>query len=527
MTALPATQLLSSAPARTRATPWVIPTLIVVALLPRVGFLARPWESDAGLYAYMGKVVAEPAKFGQLYRDFYETKPPGVALLTAGLHRAFGTHWPTWVALQAVLALAAAAALAQAARHTWGRPPGVATFAFAAVFLNFGPAAYRGFQLETLVAAFAAFAGCVAMRLLSAPGQSARALPESPPRIRSSPDVAVRALTSFALGVSAALAANLKPTGGAVLGAFAIACLLRRQFAPVAFATLGFLIPTAAVAAWTWHAGLIPEMPALWREISLYGSGTPVLPADLLLKAFTLAGLCGLTFYGARRIARPRASHNTPAPRDRTMTFLLTWLVLELLGVYLQKRMYSYHFLPLAPPLALLFGKLFATAREIRPLGLAAALAPALGLSLAWSAGDFKTLLTGPRTLPESDYLRAHARPTDRIVGDGIERLLMETNLRCGSRYAHLFYLANHDAAPAAFGDRFLSDLTTNKPEWAIFPTNWRERRERSVRDLPLYAERPARAAAYLAVTAHIQSHVETHYAPVTQIGPNTIWRRN
>jgi len=515
MTALSATHLPSSAPARTRATPRVIATLIVVAFLPRLGFLARPWESDSGLYAYMGKVVAEPAKFGQLYRDFYETKPPGVALITAGLYRAFGNHWPTWVALQTLLALGAAAALAHAARHTWGGPAGVATFAFAAVFLNFGPAAYRGFQLETLVAAFAAFAGCAALRLVSGAD------------ILVCPGKEFRTLLALSLGITAALAANLKPTGGALLGAFCIACLLRRQFAPVAFATIGFLLPTAAVALWTWHAGLFPEMPALWREISLYGSGTPVLPADLLLKAFTLVGLCGLTFYGARRLARTRASHITPSPRDATTPFLLIWLVLELLGVYLQKRMYAYHFLPLAPPLALLFGRLFATAREIRPLGLTAALAPALVLSLAWSTGDFKTLLTSPRTLPESDYLLAHAKPTDRIVGDGIERLLMETNLRCGSRYAHLFYLANHDAAPATFGDRFLTDLTTNKPEWTIFPTNWRECRERSARDLPLYAECPARAAAFLDVTDRIQQHVEAHYAPAIRIGTNTIWRRN
>ena len=78
----------------------LIGLLVIVAMLPRVAFLARPFESDAGLYIYMGKALAS----GQtLYRDFYEIKLPGVPLMTAGLYRLFGDQWWAYVMLQAMM----------------------------------------------------------------------------------------------------------------------------------------------------------------------------------------------------------------------------------------------------------------------------------------------------------------------------------------------------------------------------------------------------------------------------------------
>src|SRR5207244_5913571 len=91
---------------------FLLTVLVVAAMLPRVAFLARPFESDAGLYIYMGKTLAT----GQtLYRDFYETKLPGVPLLTAGLYRLFGDRWWPYVLLQGLMTLIAARALANAA----------------------------------------------------------------------------------------------------------------------------------------------------------------------------------------------------------------------------------------------------------------------------------------------------------------------------------------------------------------------------------------------------------------------------
>src|SRR5437667_10253352 len=73
---------------RTKASAGLIIALcIAVAVVSRMSFLAQPFSGDSGIYIYMGKVLAEG---GSLYRDFFETKFPSVALLTAPLYLAFG-----------------------------------------------------------------------------------------------------------------------------------------------------------------------------------------------------------------------------------------------------------------------------------------------------------------------------------------------------------------------------------------------------------------------------------------------------
>jgi len=83
--------------------------------------IAWPFLNDAGLYAYMGKTVATG---GVLYRDFYETKLPGVGLIASAFWRAFGPNWAGYVLSQLALAMLAAAMLARAARrHISPRQP--------------------------------------------------------------------------------------------------------------------------------------------------------------------------------------------------------------------------------------------------------------------------------------------------------------------------------------------------------------------------------------------------------------------
>jgi hypothetical protein len=187
--------------------------------------------------------------------------------------------------------------------------------------------------------------------------------------------------------------------------------------------------------------------------------------------------------------------------------------------------MYAYHLLPLAAPLALLFGA--ACARGRRPLALIAGLAPLAVVSLAFNFPEFRSLLTdGPRALSASQYLLAHAAPADTVVGDGVERLLMETHLRCGSRYAHLFYFANHDAAPLEFSERFLDDLDRNRPAWAVFETDRARHRHRQADDLPMYLNRPARRAGFLAAWDQIDAYVDAHYTEVARLDGMSIYRR-
>jgi hypothetical protein len=320
----------------------------------------------------------------------------------------------------------------------------------------------------------------------------------------------------------------VKPSGGGVAGAFRIALLPHPRLLGRAVVTLvpAALVPAGAVLAWTWSAGLLPEMPGLFREVSLYAGQTP-LPPEEYVKLFVAALIGGGPFLLVR-VCRPieaPAGHDGRATLRTVTVFAAVWLALEVLGVVAQRRMYAYHFLPIAAPLSLLFGLACRAQRPVR--AYVAALAPVLVLSLAWIAGDLGRLATqGVHRLPESEWLLAHAAPGDTVVGDPVERLLMETGLTCGARYAHLFYFGNHDAAPLEYGRRFLEDPERRKPRWAVFGTD-RAAHHRLAADLmPIYALRPVRRANLLAAWEAIEAYLAARYEPAATVGEVTIYRR-
>jgi hypothetical protein len=483
----------------------LIALLVIVAMLPRVAFLARPFESDAGLYIYMGKALATDQT---LYHDFYETKLPGVPLMTAGLYRLFGDQWWAYVMLQAIMTLIAAHLLARSAARA-SRMPTVAvpTFLFALVFLNFSFVAYRGFQLETVQTFLACIAATFGIKSLA----------------RN------RRRYAFLVGLFAGSAAMIKPTALAVAGAFALTRIIQlkpKWFSDLILLALGTLIVPAAVLAWTWRAGLLSDMPALLREISIYASQTPLMWDDLFkpLVAILVGGFAFVTAAVFRRRAIVEDGECVRATPG-CFFFIGTWLVFEALGIFVQRRMYAYHFLPLAAPLALLFG---AACRRGRPHWVyAAAFAPILALSITPMRADLKALFTkGQHNLPESDYLLAHAAPSDTVVGDSIERPLMETHLRCGARYAHLFYFASHDDAPLTFGQQFLSDLEARRPIWAVFETNRAAHRQRQCQDLPMLSQRPLRRERFLDMWNQIDAYLLEHYEPAITLDHVTVFRR-
>lgn len=487
-------------PAAVNKVIWPMVVLGILAMIPRIGFLARPFESDSGLYVYMGKVVVEGRV---LYHDFFETKPPGVALFTAGLFKVFGHHWAPYVLLQAGMTLAGAYLLAREMGRVIAAGAFAPVFLFSMVYLNLSPVAYRGFQLETVQCFFSILAAVYGLRLLSGSGAGV--------------------INGVLVGLFAGAAAMLKPTGMAVAGAMMMGLLLRgRAGWRGILATMGgLLVVPALVLLWVWRAGLMREMPPLFREIALYGSGTPIVAEDWLKPVLALV-VAGLPFL-AIRICRSGAEVVKQRSERPLVFFAIAWLILEVVGVVLQKRMYIYHFLPIAPPLAVLFGMV---GMGRRPGAYIVALTPLLLLSFTHSLGDFASLRHGVRNLPESDYLLAHALPGESVVGDPIERILMETQLRCGARYAHLFYMFNHDEAPAEYGRRFLDDLELNRPEWVVFRTDRQSNHLIQCVTQSMLSESPRRKAAFLAAWAKIDAYIAEHYAPVTQAGEMTIYRR-
>ena len=534
MTALPLHGVTAPAGSSRGIRAGVLLTVIVVgALIPRVGFLARPFESDSGLYIYIGKALVE----GQtLYRDFYETKTPGVALFTAGLYRVFGDHWWPYVLLQGAMTLVAGYVLARGVGRHLGARAVRPAFAFTVGFLNFSLVAYRGFQLETVQCFFACIAAAYALGTLApsanaldaadynqAVGASGRGLSKSPAAEAASP--LRRLVKCFLVGVFAGVAAMLKPTAAAVGGAFVLTLVFTRGgwWKSVLVTLAGLLVAPTLVLVWTWRAGILGEMPGLLREISLYGSGTPILAADWMKPAIALL-VAGLPFIFVKICRTGAAAVQGAAGPGALLFFASVWFIFEMLGVLLQRRMYIYHFLPLAPPLALLFGYV---CQNRRPHVYAVALAPILLLSLAHSRDDFTILLKGGSlNLPESDYLLAHAAATDTVVGDPLERVLMETGLRDGSRYAHLFYFVNHDKAPLEYGRRFIEDLDRHQPTWAVFRTDRKSHRLMQCIGQPMLSENPSRRANFLAAWQQIDSYLAAHYQPAADVGEMTIFRR-
>src|SRR5207244_109839 len=100
--------------------------------------------------------------------------------------------------------------LGRIARRHFDETVAMPTALFAMVFLNFSIAVFGGFQLETMQTFFAVLAAGAAMEALR--GRDVR--------------------DAFVVGLAAGCAMMFKPTGGAVLGAFALATIVQRARQP-------------------------------------------------------------------------------------------------------------------------------------------------------------------------------------------------------------------------------------------------------------------------------------------------------
>jgi hypothetical protein len=487
---------------------------VIAAVVTRVGFFAHPFYNDSGLYAYMGKVVAEG---GQLYRDFYENKPPGAAMITSLCWRAFGSWWPGYTLTELALTFIAAAALARAAARHAGEHGRLAAFCGALVFLNFGWAAYTGFQLETIQACFAALAAAAALEALA--GVS-RAEVEDRQWIAD----------AFAAGLAAGCAAMIKPTGLAVGGAFGLALLwairsngIRRSVIAVASFAFGVAIPTAAVVFWVWWTGIMSEMPHLFRQIALYGSESPMdwftpikIAAVLALCAFPLL-VRGWVFRRERVPAEDRVG-----PTSTVWVFAIGWAALELAGIVMQGRMYMYHFLPLAPPVALLFGLL---PRPGRSAAIGLSVLPIALMSMRWRGSDLSYVERGTQRCELSDYLLAHTQPGDSVFQDQMGRVLMETGLKPGCRFAILYYWVNYDTAPQDYLKGMLDDFEQRRPRYIVLSADADESMANMSTGPILGLCSTRRANARLA-WRDFRSYLAEHYEWEARVSDDDVFRR-
>jgi hypothetical protein len=500
----------------------VVTLVLATAIIGRVGMIAWPFLNDSGLYAYMGKTVTEG---GVLYRDFYETKLPGVGLIASAFWRAFGGFWPGYVISQLMLAMLGAAMLARIARRHGNGRGSLATFLYAAVFLNFCWLVFTGFQLEPIQAFFEILAAAAAMEAIAN-------------------DTLADAFTA---GLAGGVAAMLKPSGIAIGAAFLLVLVWRlwKTQRPAWFARsamqgvvfiAGALIPTGATVIYAAGAGLWPYLPNVLTQIGRYANATPmdgfifaklgivgaVLAFPMLMRGFPRGK--GKSEDGEWKMEDGKNASEPSSilhPPSSLLFFASAWLLIDLLGVILQRRLYLYHFMPLVCPMALLYGLM---PRPARPMQILAGLLPIALFSLRWQGTAPMHMDRGFRHEAVSEYIAAHTVPGDAVYRDQIGRLLIETDRAPGSRYGTFFYFINYDQAPLDFCQGMLLDFEERRPKYIVEPIDASANRQ-AVRE-PILDVRPLRRANFLTAGRLYDQYLQQHYVVETVIDGNNIYRR-
>jgi hypothetical protein len=483
------------------------------AIMGRFCFLLRPLDNDAAIFIYMGKMVAGG---GRLCHDLIDNKFPTVGLMTSILWKTLGICWPAYIALQTLLSLGSAWFLGQAARRVAGTQAKLPTMLFAIVFLNFTTAVFGGFQLETVQAFFTAIAVWSVMAVVN--GQT--------PAERGANGGIF--LPAFIAGLAAGTGAMLKPTAMGVLVAMMIAMVVQhrdlRRIITIAFATAtGLAIPLIVTLLYLVNADLLRDMPALYHQISTYAHET-VFDAVELIKPLAAFLLLGFPMMVRGIICRRHRDPRSSWPFSPAIVFAITWLIIETTGVILQRRMYAYHFLPMVPPAALLFGFI---PRINRPTSLAAALLPIALLSIHQACGVISTTPAGQSPMPISRYLIDHTKPTDAVWMDAWPRLVLETGRQPASRLPFTFLFTNYDSAGLDYSAGVIADFERTKPMYIVLPVPLDKRMQYQIDFIPELNRRPMRQANYIAGWRRIDAYTLSHYTKETMIGNDAIYRRN
>ncbi len=505
MTAISSANLLAPSRVDSRAVRWAL--LVALCLLSagvgRLCYLVRPFDPDGAMFIYLGKMTAEG---GRMCHDLVDNKFPGVGLMTSAAWRAFGANWQAYVWLQFVMMLGAAGMLARTASRHFGKDAGTATGLFALVYFNFNLAVFGGFQLESLQIFFVTLAACAAIEVLCCD----------------------RAIDTFVVGLCAGTAMLLKPTGVAVAGALAIALAIRhrrnlpRLFPHDAAMLGGAAIPLGVLLIYLIGADILRDMPELYRQIARYAAGT-VWQTEEWLKLPIVLLMIGFPFVVHGFIGRKHARLENPCYFG-VWHIVILWLALEAAGIVMQRRMYAYHFLVLAPPAALLFGMI---PRKARVESLAAALVPVAMLSIYCGSISFQYSYRGDQTrLAASDYLAAHTRAGDAVWQDEMMRLLIETDLKPGARVPMTFLFANDDEAPLVFSKMIVDDFDRIRPKYVVLQTDLARVVDFQRHHIKELGDVPVRGENFEIGWARIADYVHANYVPEARVGHETMWRR-
>ncbi len=530
---------------------WVM--LIVIALtaagLSRWSFVNRPFDPDGALFVYMGRMVSEGGLFG---RDLIDNKPATVGAVTQWAWEIARTDWRGYVLIQLGLSILSACSVGLAAcamrrdgEARWTRV--AAGVAVGLVLLNLQPFVFGGFQTETLQIFFTSLSGAVVVWVLSRcdRGELQRA--------------GALACLSVLIAFGAAL---LKPSGLAVAGALGVVLVLRWRVGGWmgAWMRAGWCVGMLlGLLGWIWIAGRVSVdgyTLEQMREASRYAAGSAWDGFAVMKIASVLAGVMGVigvavllgrkrvgTEHAASVMTRAHASSDTHHSRGsgstanddgggskRVMVFLWVWLLLEIVGVVLQKRMYAYHFLPIMVPGAMLAATM---PRRVSVRAIVGAMILPLAISVPPSiellrAEPARRLAISDELLRRAD-LRADidAEQVDRVWMDGYARLLIETGMKPASRVPLTFLFINDDQAAGRYVTMLLEDLRADRgARYVVLPESVKDHVQMHVTQVRELVRYPVRAEAYAEAWGRIERFVEAGYSPVWRGEGVVLWER-
>ncbi|MBC7784821.1 MAG: glycosyltransferase family 39 protein [Burkholderiales bacterium] len=482
--------------------------MVLCAFAGRAVFLSQPVNSDTAMFVYMGKMVTDGQRIGT---DLVDNKLPTVGLLMSVPFRLLGAHWWAYTLLGLGLTIATCLMLARTAGRCLGAraivPVGVAS----AIWLNLPPVVYGPLQLETIQVFFVTQAACAGMELL---------------KRRDWRDAIV-------LGLCAGIAMWAKPTAAAIIPAITLAVIvatgwtIAMRLRMLALIAIGVMIPTIICLWLLMLTGMADALPDTIAQLRDYSANSTAEWIDALKPIFVLTILMFPVLvlgYIFRRDRVDRSALFVPQGESRAISlFIIAWLIMEMIGVIAQRRMYAYHFLVMGAPAAMLLG-LFAL--RIRMISLGLALGPAAAISIACSVEVLQRSDGQARMTEVIGYLKSHAHAGQRVWMDDYPRLMVESTLRPGSRVPLTFLFANSDEAPQHFGGMILDDLDERRPEWLVLHRDPERYIHFYRHHMAEVAEIPQRGENFAAAWRRIDGYARSHYMVVERVDNIDILRR-
>jgi len=488
--------------------------------------LTYPFGRDQGVFAAAADILA---RGGVPYRDIWDVKPPGIFYLYSASFSLFGRSVAAPRMLDLIWTLATAISIWSIGRRLLSPIAGAA----GALFFLLRYVAGNSFWNTTQPDGFASLPLVLAVAaLIGAEQRRSNRL----------------ALISGAL---VALAILLKSTLGVFLALPLLALLAADRERPrprlLRFVSylLGCLLVLAFVAALIWRAGAFKDMIEVlfvWNaEYSRLRVPIPLASNPLYQTARFLIGGRHWLMFPVGILALVGAADLAVRPASGRMRWLLpTWALVIMASVWVQGKYYTYHWLPVLPPHALLAGHgLVATgrllhracprpaARALSALGLAAVLAllgaaywkslrlpistllgqtPRSALLARWDRyGDVS--LSADRDV--AAYLRSHTEPADTVFVWGFEPLIYFLADRApASRFLYTVPLVT-TWSPAGWRAEFVRDLEEKRPPFIVVAHN---------DVLPWMTGRRDDSAAQVQSFGEFQGLLDTRYRTVQRI---------